>query len=269
VALVLQEGQLGQPLCQDIAQGTRRLRGHLLPQSLLAQMGLDGAGSKQYARIMRIAVHPQLQQGGIGAALERFIVRWAQQRSFDYIGASFGATASLTQFWLASGYTPLRVGLTKDKASGTHSILMLKPLQQDGQDNLIASASELFAGALRYALASDFNRLESNLVVLLLNHLSAVGKLNPIELRNVASYVESERPFEQVDYVIEKLLWQQPQRLLGLDERQQQLVINKVLQRHDWSQIAKALDFTGKKQAKAQLKQAINQMLGWQKDDGK
>jgi len=270
VALVLQEGQLNERLCQEIAQGKRRLRGHLLPQSLLAQVGLAGAGNKRYARIMRIAVHPQLQQGGIGLALERFIVGWAQQQGLDYIGASFGATASLTQFWLTCGYTPLRVGLTKDQASGTHSLLVLKSLRQQGvESDFIVCARSMFAGALRYSLASDFSALEPNLVMLLLNSLPAVGELNVVEESNVANYIQSDRPLEQIDYLLEKLIWQQPQRLTNLDDRQRQVVIRKVLQRHDWSQLAMNLDFTGKKQVKAQLKQTISEMFGRHKDDGK
>ena len=76
VALLMNEGARQGINGSDISaikNSQRRLRNHFLPQSLLTHCGFEQAFNYQYLRIMRIAVHPQLQQQGIGSHfLERY-----------------------------------------------------------------------------------------------------------------------------------------------------------------------------------------------------
>jgi len=262
-ALVLREGELADDLCQDIWMGTRRLRGHLLAQSLVAQVGLEQAGSFSYARIMRIAVHPSLQSKGIGKIFEQKITDWAGAAGFDFIGASFGATAQLTRYWLSQNYHALRLGLTKDRASGTHALLVLKSLQQTpAADALLVQTKTMFARALRYSISGEFNRLEQELLTVLLSTLLPQMDSASCDIRNLTNYTVSERPLEQVDYLLEAFIWQQPHRLSRLSLFQQRLIVSKILQKHTWPQVVSLVEAVGKNKIKTELKQAIAAMLG-------
>lgn len=257
-ALVLREGELSSEINHHILQGTRRLRGHLLAQSLVAQMGLERAGKHSYARVMRIAVNPQLQIKGIGKSFEQYICAWAAKQGIDFIGASFGATASLSCFWFKQGYHAARLGTTKDRASGTHSLLVLKSLQKCPSSlELIVQARDKFAKALRYSLSGKFNNLEPALVNILLHDVDALKTLSDEELLDINNYATTDRPFEQVDYLIEQLIWCNPADLAVMTVEQQQLVISKVLQQRPWNKVVSLVGAVGKKQVKNQLKQAV------------
>jgi len=66
VALINKEGNFD-PLMSDLIwQGKRRLQGNLIAQSLTFHCGFKEAGAMSYARIQRIAVHPELQKQGLG-----------------------------------------------------------------------------------------------------------------------------------------------------------------------------------------------------------
>lgn len=260
VSLVLREGELDSVLSQQIALGKRRLRGHLLPQSLLAQVGISNAAQYSYARIMRIAVHPQCQQQGIGGGLDAFVTQWACQQSIDMLGSSFGATAPLSKFWLSHGYEPVRLGLNKDSASGTHSLLVLKAINDD-RKTLVITAQQSFTQSFRYDIADNFSQLEGELVAVLMGQKVYTHQLRDFERYNINIFIEGARPFEQVSYMIENQLWHSPPSLLYLNQRQQSIIIKRVLQRQSWSVVAKALSLTGKKAAQILLRDAVKDWI--------
>ena len=256
VSLVLKEGELDKTLSKEIALGKRRLRGHLLPQSLLAQMGFSGAAQYSYARVMRIAVHPQLQHSGIGRALDSFVTTWATEHNIDILGASFGATSSLSQFWFNNNYSPVRLGLNKDSASGTHSLIVLKPLN-DNVKTLVDDCQQQFNESFRYDIANNFKYLDYSLVMTLMSQNLDNKALNEFEHYNLDIFVNGARPFEQIGYILENNLWYSYNKLNSLTAKQQSLIIQRVLQRISWTDITKSLSFSGKKEANAALRQAI------------
>jgi tRNA(Met) cytidine acetyltransferase len=124
------EGALDSALVENIWAGTRRPRGHLIPQLLVQQQGFVEAGSIRVKRVVRIAVHDQCRRQGIAEQLLSVIERHAIAEGFDGIGASFAMSAELLDFWQAIGYAVMRVGTQRDAHSGAHSALVLKPLNQ-------------------------------------------------------------------------------------------------------------------------------------------
>ncbi|NRA60504.1 MAG: tRNA(Met) cytidine acetyltransferase [Psychrobium sp.] len=259
-ALVLEEGQLDAQISEKVWLGERRLRGHLLPQSLCAQVGIKGACQPSYARIMRIAVHPTVQREGVGRQLDAVINLWAKQKNIDFVGASFGATSDLLRYWQQLNYQTVRIGITKDSASGTHSVLVLRAVSKDCQQ-IIAQASALMLAQLRYSLSGDLAQLDSAMVIALMKSMVQQETLSVIEHTNMTAYVATQRPFELLSHVIEKLLWSRPQRLSEMTPADQKLLVTKVLQQHAWPQVVKACDYNGKKQAQLALKQAIGHFI--------
>jgi len=127
-ALIAREGPLAKALADAVWEGRRRPRGHLLPQTLIAQEGWSEVAPWRAWRVVRIAVHPDLQQQGLGQQLLRQIEQDACAECVDYLGASFAASEDLLRFWQGSGFVPLRLGEQRDPVAGTHALLVLKPL---------------------------------------------------------------------------------------------------------------------------------------------
>ncbi|MFP2770300.1 tRNA(Met) cytidine acetyltransferase TmcA [Oceanisphaera sp. KMM 10153] len=135
-ALLTREGALPPALGQAIWRGQRRPRGHLLPQSLAFHGGIEEACRFSYQRVMRIVVHPHCQQQGIGSRLLNWLQLESQQQEYDFLGASFGASTELLDFWQNNGFGAVRIGLGIDGASGLHAAMMLWPRSPQAQQML-------------------------------------------------------------------------------------------------------------------------------------
>ena len=131
-ALLATEGPIAPELAEAILSGTRRPKGQLIPQTLLAHSHIPEAAACRGLRVMRIAVHPELQLRGIGTALFKTIEK--EVPDIDWLGTSFGATPSLCHFWQSLGLRLQRLGFNRDKVSGTHAAVMLKGVTEAGSE---------------------------------------------------------------------------------------------------------------------------------------
>ncbi|MGO3454961.1 MAG: GNAT family N-acetyltransferase [Marinomonadaceae bacterium] len=137
VAIITEEGPLPDELSLAVLQGTRRPRGHLIPQSLLAHEGIENAGEYRYWRISRIATQAYEQHKGVASQLLDYIETVARAETAtqkcDFLCTSFAATPDVVSFWLKNGFIPVRLGTAKDQASGCYSLMMVKPLNHHAQ----------------------------------------------------------------------------------------------------------------------------------------
>lgn len=129
VAVAFEEGgKLLEPMAVDISIGRRRVQGHLSAQALSLQLFSPDLCKNTYLRINRIAVLPIYCRNGVASQLLSHCQQYATQHSFDYMSVSFGYTQWLFEFWSVNGYFLAKVGQRIDTASGTASVLMLKPI---------------------------------------------------------------------------------------------------------------------------------------------
>lgn len=150
------EGGFAPGLAREIWLGRRRPRGHLLAQSLACHAGVRDAARRRGLRILRVAVHPGRRRHGVGRALLRVAADHARGQGLDWLGASFGATPGLLDFWTAAGLEPVRVGNRRDAASGAHAVMVLSPLSPAGERLFTAARQRLarhFPDQRRHALA--------------------------------------------------------------------------------------------------------------------
>ena len=104
VALLIRESIDDQSLHSAIVNGKRRVKGQLVPQALAQQAQLPQALAFKYLRVMRIAVHPSLQNQGLGSGLLQAIDDYANSKGakdnqFDYVATSFAASSAVVNFW--------------------------------------------------------------------------------------------------------------------------------------------------------------------------
>lgn len=119
-------------LHQDILNGYRRPKGHLIPQVLAHHMGaMDGLNLKG-ARIVRIATLENIQRCGLGSDLLKAVTHYCKQNQYDYLGSSFANTEDVRHFWFKNEFKLIRQGNKQDKASGTQSALVIYGLTAQG-----------------------------------------------------------------------------------------------------------------------------------------
>ncbi|NOX75633.1 MAG: tRNA(Met) cytidine acetyltransferase [Gammaproteobacteria bacterium] len=262
-ALVAAEGGFDDAMAEAIFTGKRRPRGHLLPQSLVTHMGLKSAAALRCARIMRIAVHPAVQRQGLGRRLLHHIRHDARQRGMDLLGASFGATTGLLQFWRNEYLLPVRVGFRRGHASGEYSVMVLCALSAAAEPVHHAARLRLLTD-LPHWLGDPLRELDGGVAAALL-----VGETTddiyfppPDQRAMLESFASGARSYEDSlgplwRFVVHTLA----NPATDVPEAQCRLLIARVLQGHGWSQVAALCGERGRAGALARLREAIEGLL--------
>ena len=202
VALVVREGDIDSNLSTEIFEGKRRLHGHLVAQSLAANVGVEFANELKGDRIIRIAVHPDLQQQGFGKHLLKQLIEISDA---DYISTSYGVTEPLLQFWQASGFVEVYLGMKRDASSGTHSVIMLHSKTEDGE-KLQQQARYNFSNSFPQLLSDPLRNLETNIALALLPAQAATTSFSNAEVRMLEGFATGQRGYENNLYLIWKLV---------------------------------------------------------------
>lgn len=246
VALVAREGQIEPELAEAIWAGRRRPRGHLLPQSLLAHAGCKTAGERSYARVMRIAIHPELHRHGLGSHLLGQLEVHYRQAGLDYLGSAFSASADLLPFWRKAGLVALRIGLQRDAASGSHAALLLKALKAEHEPEL-ALWRRRFVAQLPTLLAGELKVLDPELVWQCVQGCEPVsGEPDAFVCDELACFAHHHKPFELCQPSLQRWLAGNIDRLAPLTADERHLLIAAIWQYADWARLADRLQRAGK-----------------------
>ncbi|WP_243834642.1 tRNA(Met) cytidine acetyltransferase TmcA [Psychromonas algarum] len=257
IALINNEGGFDKDISQQIYQGQRRPKGHLIAQSLTFHSGFKLAATQSYARIQRIAIQPLLQKKLLGSQLLDWIINWAKAKEFDHISASFAGSDYLLRFWLRHQLQILRIGTRKDKSSGEHSFMVNLPLSLQGKE-LHHQIQTDFKKQVKIQLSRQLKYLNPELIVLLWPQIISKQSTPAIEQPLIA-YTEANQSYENIEYLLIELLY--TRSLDALSSKQQHCIIQKVIQNHSWQEIVQQHNFTGQKQAHAFLKNCICELL--------
>ncbi|KAA6184313.1 tRNA(Met) cytidine acetyltransferase [Thiohalocapsa marina] len=267
-ALSAEEGRLPQPLLAPIFDGQRRPRGHLLPQTLSAHAGLFDAPRLGYTRIVRIAVHPRARRRGFGRQLVQGLIARSRRQGQDLLGASFGATSDLLQFWQRCGLAPVHLGSHRNAASGAHAAVLLHPLSADGRA-LYTSARARLVPHLGVRLAGPLRDVEPAVVTALLRG-APTRRWSPSadEQRELDAFAYASRGFDAALPTLHRLLLAKLPRTLplasGADRtapEQTDLLLACILQQRDWNGVAEQFGLSGKQALLRTLRDGIARLL--------
>jgi len=266
VALLMTEGKFTRQVISDselkaVKKSQKRLRDNFIPQSLLTQCGVDHAFDYHYIRVMRIAVHPQLQQQGIGSLFLNEISNFAKAQGADFLASSFGATKALLSFWLTADFKLGRIGFSRDKASGEQSALVLKSLSIKGEHELTTINNEFYR-TFDYLLVEEYKHLSTNLVAIIQRHCphSFRPKLSVLDNANVEGFSHGERQYASCVFSLH--LWLKTQLCYQhIDEKVLCVFIARVMQKHSVANICHTYNFTGKKALEQFLKISVRNYL--------
>ena len=257
VALLADEGRFDTQLSQAIANGQRRPQGHQLPQILAYQHHCSNAARLRYARIVRIAVHPNWQGRGYGSQLLSSLIQQAQQEGFDALGAVFGASPKLIHFWRRQEFWPAQIGLICKAASGSHSVTMLRALSTAGAA-LQQQLEKTLQRRLPYLLAEPLRELDTDIVALVLQSATP-PPLKPDHVL-LQAFAEGRQNYELVLDALNELALaalSRPAKAEQLSSEQRRVFIAKLLQKRDWQDCARLLSLAGRRQVENCLRDAV------------
>lgn len=260
-AWLVDEAPIDEQLAKQIFDGQRRLKGQLLPQSLLSHAGLSTAGRYHYQRVIRIAVHPALQRQGLGQLLLDKIWQQAQGR-YDLLGTSFAMEVAVNQFWLNSGYMALRLGQQRDEVTGSVAAMMLRPVSESGA-KLLRAGLQQFSDTWPFLLLTQLKQLPADLVLSLAPALKRPQKSADEALRQVESFACQQRSLESSQHALWEWLTQtfSGESFRKLTETQQQLLVMLIMQQRELSEVCSLLDLSGRAEAIKLLRQAVSECL--------
>ncbi len=125
-----EEGGLRNRDIRLIFQEGKEFSGHILPNKLTLNYGIASIAKVKGIRIVRIATHPSLWGKGFGSKALRKVIEEAQNRGYEWVGTSFGASEELVRFWMKNGFIPLYLSPHRNPISGEYSVVMGYPLSE-------------------------------------------------------------------------------------------------------------------------------------------
>jgi len=253
VCLVTIEGGLPLELTEQVLKGERRPQGHLMAQTL-SQLSSDPQCLTQLsARVVRIAVAPNLHSQGVGKALLSFCESRVSNECY-WFGASFGATAELLKFWQSQGFSTIKLGYQKDKSTGEHSALVVKCLNNN--TGTLKRLKAEFQTDIFYALLTHFKHLDWQLVNVLISSFTDRPISSDIKKRLIRQLNNHFSRFS-----ITATIWQvvtlAPSVVNCLTQSDKQLLISLILQNESDTNVIEQLNIQGKKELETCFKQAV------------
>ncbi|MDW6094550.1 GNAT family N-acetyltransferase [Vibrio rhizosphaerae] len=248
--LAIREGPLSSAAVERIQHGQHRPKGHLVPTSLVNQLGLSDTASLSCCRVMRIAIHPAWQGRGYGSGL---LFALSRQCSTDYIATSFGATSALLQFWGKNDFHPVKIGSRRDQASGCYSVVMIYRNSHAWFD----AARKQFSYYFLHALKTELTRLEPDIVRQLLK-MSVTLPIIDIPIALIQNYAQGGSNYESVAVWLSLYISRLPHESIDMID---DLLIEKVLQNQEWSTIVSHASVTGRKQIEQTIRDNLSSLI--------
>lgn len=258
VALVIQEGGFSEQLSTDVYRGERRPAGHLLAQALTYHCGVEYAATLNYARVMRITVHPELQQQGIGTGLLKYIVDNEKQHGRDAIGSSFGMSKELLRFWNQLNFNVIRIGFTREQTSGEHAAIMLLALSNKG-NNIYQEAILHFKGNLSFWFNDILKDISIDIKNILKLEHNILLELTESDKKDLQSFARYSRNYELCISALNKLVILNENKIAqnNFPESYRQILNEKVIKKINWKEIAKNMRLSGKTETRKLFHRAI------------
>ncbi|MDK9556277.1 GNAT family N-acetyltransferase [Marinobacter sp. M216] len=254
------EGGLSPDLAEQVTLGQRRIRGHLLPQSLASHSGFPEAASQGCLRVVRIAVSDSVRRHGIGRLLVAKAREAASQEGLDTLGTSFGGSPELLAFWRSCALRVVRLGLNQEATSGEYPLQMLSGISKAGE-RLVSQLSERQAEHWLALLPLAWPALEPGLLADIGAGLPATERLDDQDRRDLHSFGHGHRGFLLSLPVLRKTSMV---RHVGAWLRTQEdlaLWVGAVMQQRDWPALQADGLCLGQREGEDRLRALIRQLL--------
>ncbi|WP_070968799.1 GNAT family N-acetyltransferase [Vibrio sonorensis] len=246
--LVVKEGEIPHSLITEIESGKRRPKGQLVASTMITQLALPQMAAETSYRIMRIAVHPDLQQQGFGSnAIRQIRLHYGNET----LTTSFGATSELLAFWQKNGFRCVRIGTSRDHTSGCHSVIMINSVA-----SWLSQATSMCADSLSYLYSTSLRTLPVEMV----KQLPLPKSITPTPFRSrklLDNYLLGSANYESIAPFLLSILLAEKVESEALPD----CIIRKVFQQWSWQECANEFGVAGRKQMEVRFKQSLGKLL--------
>lgn len=193
----------------------------------------------------------------------------AAERGYDWVGAGFGVSERLLNFWLRNGFIPVHISPDRNPISGEYTVLVIKPLNERVA-RFISNANVEFRRRIICSLYSTYRDLEPEVAYAILTSSSTPIKmsispdLSRIQRERLRIYVWGPMTLEGVvDGALELAkcyFYDDPNRRPKLSKKDELLLIVKILQGSTWKYTCDALNITPP-EAMKMMRRIIGELL--------
>ncbi|MEM1702774.1 MAG: GNAT family N-acetyltransferase, partial [Zestosphaera sp.] len=265
VAQLAEEGGLSDDLIDELLVGGK-IPGNIIPDRLLKYFRLRELGRGVGWRIVRIAVHIDVQGMGIGSFLLNEVINEAIKRGYSWVGAGFGLSKELLSFWLKNGFKLLHLSPDRNPVSGEYTALVVKPLNSEWV-SLIDSCVKDFMVRLIGSLHSVYRDLESDVIYLVFKsgvncpELSERFRLTEAQKERLKLYLEGLMTYESVadavNFSVLKSVFEG--KISVLTPLEGQTCIARCLKGLNWEELSQELNYPPSK-ATSILRKAVEKL---------
>jgi len=259
-----EEGGLDESIIESELKQRRAAKGNVIPLVLLKHFRCGAIAKLRGVRIIRIAVHPEVQGIGIGSFAVEKLVEEAKGSGYDWVGVAFGATPRLLRFWNRLGFVPLHLSLERNPTSGEYSVICIRPISSQARQ-LVKEISYDFRMRLYSSIMDVHFDLDPE-TALSLFHTTFAEKprtelqLTPMQLSRLKAYVDGILPYESAADAIRELvkywLLDSSETRPELSELDAKLLILKLLLVKGWKRVSKLLGIS-RKEATRRMRSSI------------
>ncbi len=224
--------------------------GHVIPTILLRYYPhLGGIPEMRGIRVVRIATHPDVMRKGIGSKALEKVVEEAREMGMDWVGASFGATDKLLDFWWRNGFAPLYLSPVRNAVSGEFSTVVIRPLSRRARE-VVKRARKEFKKLLMTTLFECHFNLEPKLAYQLLSmdpfEMDYKPNLSRAQKERLKMYIYGGMAFggayDAIREVVKTHFMRSPDKRVRIPRLWEYVLINRVLQARPWEKVALYFD---------------------------
>jgi tRNA(Met) cytidine acetyltransferase len=266
VALLAREGGLSDEMREAAYRGDR-IQGNMLPDLLTGQLRDPEAAHSTGIRVMRIATHPAVRSRGLGSRLLSEIHAEFSDR-VDWFGVSYGSTPGLLRFWQDNGYRTVHLSTTRNETSGEHSAVMLRRCDSTQSDTLYDRHTRQFRERIGGMLVDTLSALDPDIVRAALAATS--GSTDPAALtftdnewRFIVSSAFGPGQFDMYPAPFRELVlaFLTDPAADDLSDREERLLVRRVLQTHSWDEVTEAMDYPSSSGCRRALGRALRPLI--------
>ncbi|MFX1512389.1 MAG: GNAT family N-acetyltransferase, partial [Promethearchaeota archaeon] len=234
------EGKLNDHQKKQIDHG-KDLDGHLIPVAGIKYLNLEFA-SLFGLRIIRIAVHPKLFRKGIGSLAIQTLEKQTHNEGIDWIGAAFGASKSLVNFWNSSNYSAINIRPSKLSSTGEHSLIVTKGISEEAKLTIEIGSRDFLLRFIDW-LGVTLYDMEPDLALSIIEacppNREFVPRITTTGVMRLQRYIWKQFYLLMVVDVVKELAWwyftYKPQDV-QLSESQKLLLLSLGVQGRNWGQ---------------------------------
>ncbi len=242
-AQLAEEGGLTSEYIDELLKGGK-ISGNIIPDRLLKHLRRRIFGEGIGWRVVRIAVHIDAQGMGVGSEFIKKILDEARARGYDWVGAGFGVTYELLNFWLKNGFRVLHLSPERNPVSGEYTALVIHPLTDAWRSAVEVSLGDFIVKFVE-SLPAVYRDFETDTAYLILSSLekpleiSKAIDLRDTQLERLSLYISAvftlEVVFDSALLAVKKLVYEG--RFGRVEQKSGQILIAKVLQGKPWESL--------------------------------